>query len=109
MFLQVVDLIAQEMDTRFTESSTELLMCVACLDPRNLFGSFDLYKLLRLAELYPEDFSLSDQMELKQQLKNYIHDVRNNEHFSNLNDIGALAKKMVEVGYHNSCYLLLLL
>ena len=97
------------MDTRFTESNTELLICVACLDPRNSFGSFDLYKLLRLAELYPEDFSLSDQMELKQQLKNYIHDVRKNEHFSNLNDIGALARKMVEVGYHNTFRLVYLL
>ena len=105
----MLDLIAQEMDSRFTESNTELLMCVACLDPRNSFGSFDLYKLLRLAELYPEDFSLSDQMELEQQLKNYIHDVRNNEHFSNLNDIGALARKMVEVGYHNIFHLVYLL
>lgn len=97
------------MDNRFTESSTELLMCVACLDPRNSFGNFDLHKLLRLAELYPEDFSLSDQMELKQQLKNYVHDVRNNEYFSNLNDIGALARKIVETGYHNTFHLVYLL
>ena len=45
------------MENRFPETNTELLLCMDCLNPNNSFANFNAEKLLRLAELYPEDFS----------------------------------------------------
>ncbi|XP_039133325.1 zinc finger MYM-type protein 1-like [Dioscorea cayenensis subsp. rotundata] len=60
IFCEVIDLISQEMQNRFPETSTELLLLLSCLDPRDSFSKFNIYKLLRLAELYPEDFTIND-------------------------------------------------
>ncbi|XP_042437182.1 uncharacterized protein LOC122023161 [Zingiber officinale] len=86
----------QEMSNRFSESSTEVLTCIACLDPKDSFSQFDIGKLLHLAELYPEDFSLTDRAILEDQLETYIQNVRGE--FSMTKDLGSLAKKMVETG-----------
>ena len=83
------------MNNRFTKLSSELLMCISCLDPRNFFSKFNHSRSLRLAELYLEDFCLSDRMELKEPLKTYIFEMRRNEHFTNLGGIGSLARKMI--------------
>ncbi|XP_076903024.1 uncharacterized protein LOC143557965 [Bidens hawaiensis] len=96
----VVDLLLNEMNERFTKSNTELLTCIACLDPRDSFQCFDREKLLRLAALYSEDFCGSDLGQLRIQLDRYISNVKSNEAFSGLRDIGELAKKMVEMKYH---------
>ncbi|XP_042465844.1 zinc finger MYM-type protein 1-like [Zingiber officinale] len=56
IFCQVVDLIIQEMNNRFSEVSTDLLGCISCLHPRNSFSQFDVHKLIHLADFYPEDF-----------------------------------------------------
>ena len=65
------------MDNRFTESSSELLLGIACLDPKDSFANFDLDKLLRLAKLYPNDFD--DELELTAELKQFISIVRTSE------------------------------
>ena len=96
VFCQVIDLIIQEMNNRFTEANTELILCIACLDPKNSFSAFDHAKLRRLAELYLEDFTVDDHLILKNQLNTYIRYVRRNVVFSGLQDIGGLAMKMVE-------------
>ena len=57
LFYSVIDMQLQELNDRFTEASTELLLCLACLRPDDLFSDFDKKKLIRLAEFYPEDFS----------------------------------------------------
>ncbi|XP_028085988.1 zinc finger MYM-type protein 1-like [Camellia sinensis] len=41
LFYTVLDMQIQELNARFTESNTELLLCVACLNPSNSFSSFD--------------------------------------------------------------------
>ncbi|XP_021631800.2 zinc finger MYM-type protein 1-like [Manihot esculenta] len=78
----------------------ELLRCVMCLDPSNSFANFDHVRLLQLAKLYSDDFSSTDIIELDHQLQNYICDMRSNEIFSNISNLGDLAKKMVEINYH---------
>ncbi|KAK9677030.1 hypothetical protein RND81_11G117300 [Saponaria officinalis] len=100
IFNEVVDQIGMEMDNRFSESSTELLTCIACLNPKDSFSNFNLPKLLRLTELYPQDFSIYDRMELPEQLQMWISEMRGNEVFSTLLNIGDVAKKMVDVGIH---------
>ncbi|KAI5657550.1 hypothetical protein M9H77_26343 [Catharanthus roseus] len=98
----VLDLIVKEMDDHFTESNTELLMCISCLDPRDSFANFDWNQLLCLSEFYSDDFSVSDKFELKAQLNTYISYMRSSDGaaFSGLINIGDLAKKMVETKSH---------
>ncbi|KAL8138816.1 hypothetical protein V2J09_004817 [Rumex salicifolius] len=105
IFYQVIDKVILEMDNRFNESNTELLSCIACLDPKNSFFNFDESKILRLAELYPHDFPEYDKPELKNQLNVWIIFVREKESFSKLGNIGDLAKEMVDVGIHNVFHL----
>ncbi|KAI5672422.1 hypothetical protein M9H77_12786 [Catharanthus roseus] len=94
----VFDLMVKQMDDCFMESNSELLMCISCLDPRYSFVNFDRNQLLRLSELYSDNFSISDKFELKAQLDTYISYMRSRDGaaFSGLTNIGDLAKKMVE-------------
>ncbi|XP_042032225.1 uncharacterized protein LOC121778900 [Salvia splendens] len=96
IFYQVVDLISQEMRNRFSESSTDLLECMACHDPRNHFSNFNVDKLVHLATLYPEDFSSMELNLLTKQLQSFVSDVRRDTRFSDVEDLGTLSKKMVE-------------
>ena len=45
------------MNHRFSEASTDLLDCIACLDPKNEFSNFDMDKLAHLVDFYPVDFT----------------------------------------------------
>ncbi|XP_039146895.1 uncharacterized protein LOC120284168 [Dioscorea cayenensis subsp. rotundata] len=95
---EVIDLIAQEMQNRFPETSTELLLLLSCFDPRDSFFKFNIQKLLRLAELYPEDFTMAERMKLEDQLATFIYDVRHDANFINVGDLGGFGRKMVETG-----------
>ncbi|XP_076912149.1 uncharacterized protein LOC143570369 [Bidens hawaiensis] len=97
IFYQVVDLLLNEMNERFTKANSELL---TCLNPRDSFQTFDREKLLRLAELYSDDFSGFELGQLRTQLDRYISNMTSNEVFSGLHDIRELAKKMVQMKYH---------
>ncbi|XP_026398285.1 uncharacterized protein LOC113294076 [Papaver somniferum] len=112
IFNAVIDLQLRELNDRFTETTTELLLCVACLCPSDSFAAFDKDKLKRLAEFYPKDFSEIDVVLLDGQLQNYIMDVRTSTEFSSLNGITDLARKMVETKkdkVYSKVYLLLTL
>lgn len=41
LFYTVIDMQCQELNNRFNEVNTELLLCMACLNPRDSFFSFD--------------------------------------------------------------------
>ncbi|XP_028108768.1 uncharacterized protein LOC114307572 [Camellia sinensis] len=79
-----------------TEASTELLLCMACLNPNNSFCAFDKQRLIHLAEFYPYDFSTVDLMALDNQLQHFIVDVHSSNGFSELKGIGDLIRKLVE-------------
>ena len=72
----VHDQVIVELNNRFAERSTQLLRCIACLDPRNFFTNYDHEKLIELAQIYDDDFSQYDHDRLPQQLDNFISDVR---------------------------------
>ncbi|XP_062017033.1 uncharacterized protein LOC133733428 [Rosa rugosa] len=98
LFYSVIDLQLQELNNQFTEMNTQLLLCVACLDPSNSFSAFDKLKLIQLARYYPNDFSTTDFMILEDQLEKYILDMRSSIGFSTLKGISELAEKLVETG-----------
>ncbi|KAH7672351.1 P-loop containing nucleoside triphosphate hydrolase protein [Dioscorea alata] len=100
VFYSVLDMIMQDMNSHFSESTIELLSCISCLDPKQSFSRFDAVKLVRIVELYPEDFSELDRMALVDQLEMYIYDMGKNVDFSSLRSIGELAIKLVETEKH---------
>lgn len=57
----------QELNTHFSETSTELLLCMSCLSPSDSFSAFDKRKLIRLVGLYPVDFSTIELVALEHQ------------------------------------------
>ena len=98
LYFQVLDMQLKELNDRFNEVNTELLLCMACLSPVNNFASFDKAKIVRLAHLYPQDFDRMDLMNLPIQLDNYIHDMKMHSEFSSLRGISDLAKELVKTG-----------
>ncbi|XP_052138844.1 uncharacterized protein LOC127757385 [Oryza glaberrima] len=54
IYLAAIDAILVEMNHRFSEVSSELLVCMSSLNPHNSFSNFDVDKLVKLAEIYVE-------------------------------------------------------
>ncbi|CAM8906239.1 unnamed protein product [Rhodiola kirilowii] len=98
--VSVVDLQLQELNSRFDEASTELLQCVACLCPQSSFAAFDVDKLVRMTELYPNDFAGVPEVVVRHQLRNYVRNVRGDPNFAELKGLSDLCVKLVET---NKC------
>jgi hypothetical protein len=97
LYYTVIDMQLQKLNSRFNEANSELLLCVACLSPDNLFVAFNKDNILRLAQFYPNDFSAVQLITLDNQLETYIIDMCSSEEFATLKGIGQLAEKMVEM------------
>ena len=95
-FLAALDAIITEMDHRFNEVSSELLVWFSCLDPRDKFSRFNVAKIARLAEIYDQDFSFMDHSVIKDQLQTFLVHVRRVDGFNACYDLGSLAVKLVE-------------
>ncbi|XP_060211993.1 uncharacterized protein LOC132639571 [Lycium barbarum] len=95
----------QELKNRFNEVRTDFLIGVACLNPVDTFSSFDIKKILRMAELYRYDFGENIMTTLKNQLGTYIVDVREVDgRVSNLRRLGDLSEELVKAKNHlNFC------
>jgi hAT family C-terminal dimerisation region len=85
-----------ELNERFNEISSELLLCVACLNPKNSFQSFNKDMLIKLASFYPREFENVNTATLGYQLDTYIHDVRLDDRFHDVRNLNDLSKKLVE-------------
>ncbi|KAK2654286.1 hypothetical protein Ddye_014142 [Dipteronia dyeriana] len=96
LFSAVIDMQLQELNSRFPEANTELLLCVACLSPTDQFYAFNKHKLIRLAQFYLRDYSPINLLALEDQLENYITDMRSSVEFSELNGLTELTQKLVE-------------
>ena len=100
IFLAAIDAIMSEMNHRFNEVSSELLVCMASLNRRNNFSSFDVAKLVRLAEIYAEDFNVADLLLLPGQLKDFINRARRTQSFSGCTELSKIAEIMVKKTMH---------
>ncbi|XP_015072632.1 uncharacterized protein LOC107016792 [Solanum pennellii] len=86
----------QELNDRFDEVTIDLLHGIACLNPINLFSSFDISKVMRMAILYSNEFDEFNMSILENQLAIYSVDVRDvDERFSGLNGHCDLFKRQV--------------
>ncbi|XP_070049999.1 uncharacterized protein [Nicotiana tomentosiformis] len=101
IFFKIIDWQVQELNARFNEVTANLLVGVACLNPVDSFSSFDINKILRMAELYPDDFDENITVTLKNQLETYIVDARDvDERFSNLQELVDLSETLVKTKKH---------
>ncbi|XP_075645291.1 uncharacterized protein LOC142616297 [Castanea sativa] len=109
LFYTVIDMQLQELNNRFSEVTTDLLLCMACLNPSNSFVAFDKEKLIHLAKFYPSDFPGTNILALDSQLQNFIFDMRNNDLFLELQGVSELAEKLVSTRKHKTYPLVYLL
>ena len=86
LFYTVITMQLQELNSRF--KNFELFLCVACLNPDNLFTTLNTEILIRPTQFYPSDFSIVQVSFLDNQCEAYIHDMRSTEEFSALKGIG---------------------
>ncbi|XP_062186668.1 uncharacterized protein LOC133890251 [Phragmites australis] len=100
VYIGVIDQINQELDNRFDEVNMELLSCMSALNPANSFASFDVDKVRRLAEFYPNDISSTDLIRLEMQLDNYIDDMKRDDSFKGIDNLVQLSIKLVETKKH---------
>jgi len=100
IFNEVLDRNMVEMNNRFSETSTRLLICTACLDPRDSFSNFDHEKLIELANIYSVDFSSHDCYVLVDQLNIYIDMMKSSPDFLSCDTLGDLALKLVQTRHH---------
>ncbi|XP_024010073.1 uncharacterized protein LOC18008840 [Eutrema salsugineum] len=91
-----------EFNDRFDEMNSKLLVCMASLSPIDSFRQFDKSKLVRLAELYPDDFSFVERRSLDHQLDIYLDNVQKDDRFTNIVSLGDLARVLVETRKHLS-------
>lgn len=82
----------------FQKLASNLLSCIACLDPRNSFSHFNVDQLMRFAALHTDDFSANDYLCLPQQLSNFVANMKCDPHFSEINNLESLSRKMVKTG-----------
>jgi hypothetical protein len=102
-FNDVLDWLVQELDGRFTETTSNLLVWSTSLSPRDSFQDFNSENLMSLAKLYPKDFNSGELRDLGHHLCLYIADVKGDERFSNIETIVELSRILVETRKH-ICY-----
>ncbi|KAL4368525.1 hypothetical protein GQ457_05G014660 [Hibiscus cannabinus] len=88
-----------ELNSRFGEQTTELLILSAALNPSGGYKNFNVEKICRLAEkYYPKDFSEHDKDHLKYELELFFHDIPNHSEMKNLSTISQLCRSLLESG-----------
>ena len=100
IFYVAIDKICTEMNHRFNEASSNIIVAFSCLHPKNSFSKFDVDKLASLTEVYHGDFSSGDGAIIRDELQTYNLHVRRHEAFSSCKDIESLATTMVETEKH---------
>ena len=102
IFLVAIDAILTELNHRSSEISSELLVCMAAFNPRNSFSNFDMDKLVRLAEIYAEDFDIGELIVLPNQLRQFVNRARRTPEFLGCTELGKVAEIMVKTKMHES-------
>ena len=90
------------MNHRFNEVSTELLDCMSCLNPANNFSKFNIDKLIRLADIYVEDFTQAERFLLRYELPTFLTNIRRSEEFNACPYVSTLARLMVQTTKHRT-------
>jgi hypothetical protein len=107
VFIVAVDQQLQELNSRFSEQATELLVLCTSLDPKDSFSSFKIDDVCTLAsKFYPADFSDQEIVKLRCQLQHYELDVPTNPKFQDLTSVGDLCRRLEETKKSEDYYLI---
>ena len=83
----------QELNNRFCELTTDLLILSLVLNPKDAFRSFKIGDICNLVEnYYPQDFTEQEICLLKHQLQHYELDVTKHLDFQNMGTISKLCR-----------------
>ncbi|XP_009606366.2 uncharacterized protein [Nicotiana tomentosiformis] len=101
VFYDIIDLQLSELNNRFNEVNTDLLLSMASLSPDNPFANYDKYKIMKLSAHYPNEFTDSMLEDLSFELDIYIDYMREADNeFSNLKRLGDLSEILVKINLH---------
>ncbi|XP_019260376.1 PREDICTED: zinc finger MYM-type protein 1-like [Nicotiana attenuata] len=96
VFNTVIDLQLSELNSRFDAVNSNLLLGMASLSSDDSFANYDKERIMKLATLYPHEFSGSKLEDLSYELDNYILFVKEDNDFSNLKGLGDFSETLVE-------------
>nr|XP_018624631.1 uncharacterized protein LOC104091150 [Nicotiana tomentosiformis] len=102
VFNIVIDLQLSELNNRFDAVNSNLLLGMTSLSPDNSFANCDKDRIMKLATLYPHEFSGSKLEDLSYELDNYILFVKEDNDFSNLKGLGDLSETLVEIDLYKT-------
>ena len=81
----------EELNSRFSDGTMELLILSSALEPKDNFKSFKADAIYKLVEkFYPEDFNEQEMYYLRSQLEHYQIHVIHHESFQNMSTISEL-------------------
>ncbi|CAL8162116.1 unnamed protein product [Prunus armeniaca] len=96
IFYATIDSQLQELNSRFSDQTTELLIMGSALDPREVNKSFRIDDICQLVDkFYPQDFEDHEKIGLRRQLQHFESDVVRLPEFKNLSTISDLSQWMV--------------
>ncbi|KAK1377150.1 Repressor of the inhibitor of the protein kinase-like protein [Heracleum sosnowskyi] len=99
IFTAAIDQQLHELNNRFSEQMTELLILSASLNPRDGYRYFNIENICKLAEkFYPEDFLGDEKIHLQCELQHYGLDVPVLPDLKNLSTLGDLCHGLVTTG-----------
>nr|AAD25592.1 hypothetical protein [Arabidopsis thaliana] len=93
-YYNVLDMQLQAFNDLFDEVNSEILFWIASLSPMDSFSQFKKSMLVRLTELYLDDFSFVERISLDHQLDIYLDNVQRDERFTNFKSLGDLSRVM---------------
>ncbi|XP_020243347.1 uncharacterized protein LOC109821582 [Asparagus officinalis] len=96
-FYAAIDSQMQEINVRFSEDATELLMLSSALNPQNASEALRILDICKLVDkFYAQDFTSAEKESLKMQLKHYEHNVVKGSDFKTLSTISELCQWLVK-------------
>uniref|UniRef100_A0A0D3EB51 TTF-type domain-containing protein n=1 Tax=Brassica oleracea var. oleracea TaxID=109376 RepID=A0A0D3EB51_BRAOL len=99
---EVLDMEEEFVDSSRPRKKKQASPTCIIISPIDSFRQFDKSMLMRLAELYQDDFSSMERRSLEQQLDIYLDNVQKDERFTNLESLGDLARVLVDTRKHLS-------
>ncbi|XP_070034258.1 uncharacterized protein [Nicotiana tomentosiformis] len=105
----IIDLQLSELNSHFDAVNINLLLGMASLSPDNSFANYDKDRIMKLATLYPHEFSASKLEDLSYELDNYILFMKEDNDFSNLKGLGDLSETLFETDLYKTWRLVFLL
>ncbi|KAJ8774419.1 hypothetical protein K2173_016865 [Erythroxylum novogranatense] len=97
LFIAIIDTQLQELNSKFSDSTMELLSLSSTLDPRDNFKLLNVDHICELAnKFYPDDFSEQEKLHLRIQAPHYELDVPHHCELKQLSTISELCQGLVK-------------